>query len=335
MKQLIGIAAIAAIFTGISSQSFAQEASQPSQMVTIKAAGSNPGVGFSYLGAKRVSDLVVVSFEYPSQSSRDIENIWIRNYDNNASTVTGINGEQYQITSITLGESTSSEGVSQNLPAGGKLAGSITISGIPADQNRIGRIDLRSTGQYPMDATLYNYTFIIENSPIMQPKAARQTTTGSGSRSAVGADGKVKATTGGGIFQGATTVRMPEGGWSITPKTVGPLELGMNVKAMPGRVEGLYNKVKTWDANSTTLYLDDNECMNLNIVNDRIAGISVISKVAHVKIGNKTFSVGGDSDLLKVMPGVRSESYNDNADYEGIHFEGHDSEIQTITIGKY
>lgn len=315
--------------------------------MTMAAYGDNPGIGFNFMSCKRQDGKVLLSFQYPSQVNRDIENIWIRNYEPNATEVFGPDGTKYTISYIKLGDKSSSEGVGVDIPQGQALNGQLVIEGVPADVKTLGKVVFRSSGQYPMDAITHSYTFTLDNvtitepvvvQPAPQPAAstatAAKSSKDSGSRSAL-VDGKVQPGKSSGIFQpGASAVAKPAEGWLITPEGVGPIKLNTNIKAMPGRVEGLFNKVKMWDANNGTLYLDGNECINLSLTNDKITGISVYGNVAKVKVGNKTYGIGDDIDELKTQPGVTGPSYNDTADYNGIHFDGHDSEIQTITVGK-
>ncbi|MDE5645827.1 MAG: hypothetical protein K2I45_09340, partial [Muribaculaceae bacterium] len=53
-----------------------------------------------------------------------------------------------------------------------------------------------------------------------------------------------------------------------------------------------------------------------------------------IDVAGKTFRIGGDVDLLKTLQGVKGNSYDDDAEYQGIRITGHDSEIQNFIVGQ-
>lgn len=127
-------------------------------------------------------------------------------------------------------------------------------------------------------------------------------------------------------------IRIPEGGWQITGEGVGPVVLGADLSSLPQKVDGLYDSLQH-DDNMAYATLKDNDVMTIYTDNGKIIGIQVFGDNVRLKAGGKTFKAGDDSDMLKSMPGVKGESYNDNGEYNGVSFEGHDGEIQFFQVG--
>ncbi len=273
--------------------------------MTMAAYGDNPGVGFNFGRCYRQGDKVVLTFQYPNQGNRDVENVWIRNYDDDATTVAGRDGRQYQIVGIALGERESSEGVTVTVPRGGAADGSLVISGVPESETVLGRVVFRSTGQYPMDAVLHRYAFVLDNVTI-EPQAQAAT---------------------------AADAAMPAGGWKLTAAGVGPVKIGASVSSLPASVAGLYSRARI-DGGSIYFELDGADVMYAETSGGRITGLQVSGRNVGLEVGNRTFRVGDDADALKAQPGVSGNSYNDDAEYRGVRVAGHDGEIQTFAVGK-
>lgn len=306
--------------------------------ISMMAMGDNPGLGFNYQGTDRKDGVVIIKFQLPNIVQQDIENVWLRNYEPNETTAVAADGTKYTVSNISLGGSSSSEGVTVNVPQGQKVDGVLTISGVPADINALGKVTINLCGQYPMDANVHNFSVILENVGIrdLDKKAAPAQTTAAtpAAKSEPADDGKAHPGRSGGLFVTGNAVGVPADGWQITAEACGPIKLHDSTMSMPGIVDKMFNKVKRWDANSETLYLDGTEVININIVNDRIAGVTIYGPVAKVKVSDKLFGVGDSADELKTMPGVKSVTYNDDCEYNGIRFTGHDGEITNIIIGQ-
>lgn len=185
------MAASAMTPAAISAQEENKEVAAVASPVSMKllAKGDNPGVGFKFLGAKRTGDNVVISFELSNKSEGVIENVWLRNYENDAVKVTGPDGTEYPITKITMAESESKDGLSKEIPAGGLLACTLTVSDVPEDVTYFNEVLINSTGQAPMDCTLHRYSFVVENCMLTAPPV-RKVTKGDNGRSVIGEDRK-------------------------------------------------------------------------------------------------------------------------------------------------
>lgn len=272
--------------------------------MTMSAYGDNPGVGFNFGRCYREGGLVVLTFQFPSQAQRDVENVCIRNYGDDETEVFGKGGAKYGIGKIAFGNRESSEGVSDNVRQGGLTNGYIVITGVPASETSLGRVVFRSTGQYPMDAIVHRYSFVLENVAI-EP----------------------------GQTVAAAGWTMPAGGWKLTAQGVGPIGIGAAVSSLPASVGGLYGKVRR---DGTTLYFEfgGEDVMTAETAGGRITQLRVYGKNVGIDVAGRTFRVGGDTDALKALKGVRGNSYDDDAVFEGIHISGHDSEIQIFTVGQ-
>lgn len=141
--------------------------------MTMTAYGDNLGIGFNFGSCYRQDGTVYLVFQYPNQGNRDVENIWIRNYEPGETAVYGPDGNKYNIAMIALGDRESSEGVSVNIPQGGYANGYLAITGVPANVNSLGKVIFNSTGQYPMDAVSHNYRFVLDNVAITEPPVAK------------------------------------------------------------------------------------------------------------------------------------------------------------------
>lgn len=185
----------------ITAQEENKEVAAVASPVSMKlvAKGDNPGVGFKFLGAKRAGDNVVISFELLNKSQAAIENVWLRNYENDAVKVTGPDGTEYPVTKITMAESESKDGLSKEIPAGGSLACALTVSEVPQDVTYFSEVLINSTGQAPMDCTLHRYSFVVENCMITAPPV-RKVTKGDNGRSVIGEDGKAHPGKSGSIY---------------------------------------------------------------------------------------------------------------------------------------
>ncbi|MGM9705493.1 MAG: hypothetical protein ACI3YB_05840 [Prevotella sp.] len=273
--------------------------------MTLTAYGDNPGVGFNYQGCYRKDGRVLFYFQLPSQGQKDVENIWIKNYEPNETVVYGSDGKKYNISLIVIGESRSSEGLSVNLPAGGFVNGVLVIDA-PASAKTLSRVILNCTGQYHNDASTHNYRFVISNIPIEEmPKEE---------------------------ISDATYTK-PAEGWMLTAEGVGPCKIGAKTSAMPAKVDGLYDKVEG-DNEYKYVYLGEKHVMSLTCSSGVIVGIQLANETVGVKVGTKIFRIGGNADLLKKQSGVKGVTYNDDAVYNNIRFTGHDGEIESIAIGK-
>ncbi|MDD6227555.1 MAG: hypothetical protein PUA94_00745 [Bacteroidales bacterium] len=271
--------------------------------MTMTAYGDNPGVGFNFDTCLRDGNNVILYFQLPNQCGRDIENVWIRNYEPNETEAFNANGSKYTVARIAFGDRGSNEGLTVNIPANGYVNGAIVITGVPADVKELHKVVFRLSGQYVMDAVTHSYTFVLDNVAI-KDKEADSTQ--------------------------SVSYTKPAEGWMMTSEGVGPVKLGASVKSLPAKVDGLYTKME----DGCYFYNGDEQVMYVELNGDKIRGISVCGKNVGIKIGGKIFRVGGDSDVLKTQPGVKGVSYNDDADYNGIHFIGHDSEIQSFSVGE-
>lgn len=284
--------------------------------MSMKAFGQNPGIGFNFGQCYRDGQYVVLTFQFPNIGQSDIENIWIRNYDNDATTVTGPDGQNYPIL-VSWGTTSPNDGNSVNIPKGGFRNGYLVIMNVPANVDHFRKVVFNATGQFPMDANLYRYEFVLENVAIaagpQNSQADKQSHSNSGTTDA--------------------NYSKPAGGWLLTAEGVGPLKLGGTVSSLPNKVDGLYDSYRV-DGNS--LYFDLNGDSNTwaSIQGGKIVGLSIGNQAVGLKVGNKKFKVNDDADALKAQPGVKGESYNDDGEYNGVKFSGHDGEIMNFTIGR-
>lgn len=272
--------------------------------MTMTAYGDNPGVGFNFGRCCREGDRVILAFQYPNQGKQDVENVWIRNYGDDATMVYGRGGVSYRIVQIGLGGRESSEGVSVNVPNGGYANGYLVIEGVPASETTLERVVFRSSGQYPMDASTHRYAFVLQDVTIEpQQEATAQ-----------------------------ADVTMPAGGWRLSRTGVGPVQIDASASSLPASVAGLYSKRRVEDG-SVYFELDGEDVMYAETSGGRITQLHVSGRNVGLEVNGKMFRVGDDTDALKALKGVKGNSYSDDAEYDGVRIVGHDSEIQILEIG--
>lgn len=272
--------------------------------MSMEAYGDNPGIGMNFVSCVRDGQDVVLTFTLPNQGGRDVENVWLMNYGQRPVSAYGADGSQYQISYMTIGDRGSNEGISVNIPAGTEPSATIRIAGVPASAKKLKKVIIYSTGQYPMDAISHSYSFRLGNVEITDPTPAT----------------------------GATSLTMPAEGWTITKDGVGPVVLGASVAKLPAKIAGLYDGIQTDNENSY-LSLGEENVMTLDIAEGKIKAIRVFGNNVGLKVGNKIFKVGGDSDALKAQPGVKGNSYDYNGEYQGVYFEGYEGSIDSFRIG--
>lgn len=282
--------------------------------MTMTAYGSNPGIGFNFGTCYRENGKVVLAFQLPNQTEKDVENIWLRNYGKDATEVYTAGGSKCEIELVAIGETRMRDGVTANISAKQYANALIVLSGVPADAATLGKVIIRLTGQRPMDSNVFRYAFVLENVPVTTPEAAAEKLAGNAAPA-------------------QQSAAKPAEGWLLTSAGVGPLKLGAKVAELPARTEGLYDKIDVLD-NIAYVYWDHEHMMTLDIAAGKIIGLGVFGPNVGVKVGAKVYKVGGDSDDLKAQKGVKGVSYNDDAEYNGVHFEGFDCEITRIYIGK-
>ena len=151
--------------------------------ITMSAHGSNPGMNFDYAGCRRVGNDVQVLFVLTNASQSTFNNLWMRNYDTNATWATDTLGRKYTKMQINLGGLQSSEGVSTSLASGKKMQCSVTLRNVPASIKRLAEVRLNFSTSKGMNAEQYPFSFRLKNVPIAEAvtdAAVRLTTKGWG-----------------------------------------------------------------------------------------------------------------------------------------------------------
>lgn len=314
------------------------------QMGNMKmtAYGERPDVAFVMMGAKREGDKVVVSFQYANQLYKDLSDLRMVASGPYAIEVVGADGKSYPVSKITLGDASGATELSTTLVSGKPVKGEVEISGVPEDVTSLSKFALRSTAQYPDEAGRRDYTYLLENVDIIKPRVVTVTppatptqasTADSGSRSAV-VDGKAQPGKSAGIFNPvASSLASENNSWIINGDGVGPVKLGINVKAMPGRVDDLYNKVKWWNANSGSLYFDGEEAILLKVEADKITGITIVKGRGHAMVDGKPCYIGDDATQLFNRPGVEKVSATEFVS-RGVHVVTDNGKVTRLWIGQ-
>ena len=136
--------------------------------VIMSAHGSNPGMNFDYAGCRRVGSDVKVLFVLTNASQRTFSNLWMRNYDTNATWATDTLGRKYTKMQINLGGLQSSEGVSTSLASGKKMQCSVTLRNVPASIKRFAEVRLNLSTSIGMNAEQHPFSFRLKNVPIAE-----------------------------------------------------------------------------------------------------------------------------------------------------------------------
>lgn len=136
--------------------------------ITMTAHGRNPGMNFDYAGCRRVGNDVQVLFVLTNASRYAFNNLWMRNYDTNATWAADTLGRKYSKMHINLGGSQSSEGVSVSLASQKKMECSITLRNVPASIKRLAEVRLNLSTSVGQNAEQYPFSFRLKNVPIAE-----------------------------------------------------------------------------------------------------------------------------------------------------------------------
>lgn len=308
--------------------------------MTMTAYGDHADIAFVMMGAKRNGDKVTVSFQYANQLSQPLTDVVLSNKGDYAIEAIGPDGTKYEVAKIVIGDASGDGSLTTTLPSGQALRGSVDILGIPESATSLGKFVLRSTAMAPGETKPRDYTYLLENVSIMgaptvtitAPPAPAAESKAEGSRSAI-VNGKAQPGKSAGIFNPvANSLANENDSWIINRDGVGPVKLGINVKAMPGRVADLYNKVQWFGPDKGILYYDGAEAIKLTVANDKITGISVLSGKTHANVGGKMFMVGDSSAELCKRQGVTLNG--DTATFNDIRFSIANGKITAISISR-
>lgn len=136
--------------------------------IIMSAHGRNPGMNFDYAGCRRVGSDVQISFVLTNASKNLFNNLWMRNYETNATWATDTLGQKYSKMLIVLGGSQSSEGVSTSLASGKKMECSITLRNVPASIKRLAEVRLNLSASVGLNVEQYPFSFRLKNVPIAE-----------------------------------------------------------------------------------------------------------------------------------------------------------------------
>lgn len=312
------------------------------QMGTMKltAYGEHPDLGFIMMGAKRQdNNKVTVTFQYGNQTGRDLRNVTLRATGYGAVEAIGADGTKYTVSGVTFGTESGQE-VSAALPGGqAPVKVVVELANVPDEVSEIKNLIIPTTANYGEDPAVHSYTFVLDNVNILRPATmvvnppaqTQQASTGdSGSRSAI-VDGKATPGKSGAIFNPvANSLSTENDSWIINRNGVGPVKLGINVKAMPGRVDDLYNKVQWHNPQSGTLYIDGEEAIKLTVRNDVITGITIVGGKTHANVNGKMIYIGEKASALTSQKDVTTTG--DTSLYKDITFKCADGTVRSMTI---
>lgn len=134
--------------------------------IIMSAHGRNPGMNFDYAVCRRVGNDVQILFVLTNASQSTFNNLWMRNYDTNATWAADTLGRKYSKMLINLGGSQSSEGVSTSLASGKKMECSVTLRNVPASIKRLAEVRLNFSTSVGMNVEQYPFSFRLKNVPI-------------------------------------------------------------------------------------------------------------------------------------------------------------------------
>lgn len=125
-------------------------------------------MNFDYAACRRVGNDVQISFVLTNASQSTFNNLWMRNYDTNATWAADTLGQKYTKMQINLGGSRSNEGVSTSLTSGKKMACSVTLRNVPASIKRLAEVRLNFSTSVGMNVEQYPFSFRLKNVPIAE-----------------------------------------------------------------------------------------------------------------------------------------------------------------------
>lgn len=132
----------------------------------IRPYGDNPNCGFQFVLARREGQYVNVYFYLTNKNNQPLNNLWMRNYGDDAVKATALSGAAYQVARLSFGNQSSSEGLSTNIPAQGKVMGCISLGNITMGTEHISDIHINLSAAIGMDASRKSFGFLLNKTLI-------------------------------------------------------------------------------------------------------------------------------------------------------------------------
>lgn len=134
----------------------------------IRPYGDNPNCGFQFVMARREGEYVNIYFYLVNKNNQPLNNLWMRNYGDDAVKANNLSGAAYQVARLSFGSQSSSEGLSTNIPAQGKVLGCISLANIMMGTEHISDIHINLSAAIGMDASRKAFGFLLNTMPITE-----------------------------------------------------------------------------------------------------------------------------------------------------------------------
>lgn len=134
----------------------------------IRPYGDNPNCDIQFVMARREGEYVNIYFYLVNKNNQPLNNLWMRNYGDDAVKANSLSGAAYQVARLSFGSQSSSEGLSTNIPAQGKVLGCISLANIMMGTEHISDIHINLSAAIGMDASRKAFGFLLNQTLVTE-----------------------------------------------------------------------------------------------------------------------------------------------------------------------
>lgn len=134
----------------------------------IRPYGDNPNCDIQFVMARREGEHVNIYFYLVNKNNQPLNNLWMRNYGDDAVKANSLSGAAIQVARLSFGQQSSSEGLSTNIPARGKVQGCISLANVTLGTEHIADIHINLSAAIGANASRNSFGFLLNTMPITE-----------------------------------------------------------------------------------------------------------------------------------------------------------------------
>ena len=134
----------------------------------IRPYGDNPNCDIQFVMARREGEHVNIYFYLVNKNNQPLNNLWMRNYGDDAVKANSLSGAAIQVARLSFGQQSSSEGLSTNIPARGKVQGCISLANVTLGTEHIADVHINLSAAIGANASRNSFGFLLNTMPITE-----------------------------------------------------------------------------------------------------------------------------------------------------------------------
>jgi hypothetical protein len=134
----------------------------------IRPYGDNPNCDIQFVMARREGEYVNIYFYLVNKNNQPLNNLWMRNYGDDAVKANSLSGAAIQVARLSFGRQSSSEGLSTNIPARGKVQGCISLANVTLGTEHIADVHINLSAAIGANASRNSFGFLLNTMPITE-----------------------------------------------------------------------------------------------------------------------------------------------------------------------